>query len=62
MLVTHSVFVEHFRHFLGDHVTVILNGYEWNFFSRLGCGFLWSGSLGGLGRNFWCVTHRQSIH
>ena len=46
MLVTHPVFVEHLRHFLGDHVAIVLNGYERDFFSHLGHG-LWSWSFGG---------------
>ena len=57
----HPVFVEHLRHFLGDHVTVVLNGNERDFFSHLGRG-LWSGSFGGLGWTLWCVTHAESIH
>jgi hypothetical protein len=61
VLVTHSVFVEHLRHFLGDHVTIVLNGNERDFFSCLGHGH-WIGSFGGLGWTLWCLTHRQSIH
>jgi hypothetical protein len=57
----HSVFIEHFGHFLGDHVTIVLNGNEWDFFSWLGRG-LWSGSFGGLGGSLWCLTHGESIH
>ncbi len=59
--MTHPVFVEHLRHFLGDHVTIVLNGNERDFFSRLGRG-LWSGSLGGLGGSFWSLTHAGIIH
>ena len=55
------VFVEHFGHFFGDHVTIVLNGNERDFFSWLGHG-LWSGSLGGRGWNFWCLTHGGIIH
>jgi len=61
VLVTNSVFIKHFGHFLGDHVTIVLNGNERDFFSWLGRG-LWSGSFGDLGRTFWCLTHAQSIH
>jgi len=61
MLVTHPIFVEHLRHFLGDHVTVVLNGNERDFFSRLGHG-LWSGSFWTIGWTFWCVTHVEIIH
>ena len=57
----HPVFVEHLGHFLGDHVTIVLNGNERDFFSHLGHG-LWSRSFGALGRTFWCVTHGESIH
>ena len=61
MLVADSVFVEHFGHFFGDHVTIVLNGNERDFFSWLGH-WLWSRSFGTLGWNFWRVTHGQSIH
>ena len=61
MLVTDSIFVEHLRHFLGDHVTIVLNGNERDFFSHLGHGF-WSGNFRGRGWSFWCVTHGESIH
>lgn len=61
MLVADPVFVEHLCHFLGNHVAIVLNSYEWNFFSDLGHG-LWSGNLRGCGRSFWCLTHRESIH
>ena len=57
----HPVFVEHLRHFLGDHVTIVLNGNERDFFSWLGHG-LWSGSFGGLGGSLWCLTHGKIIH
>lgn len=56
-----SVFVEHLRHFLGDYVAIVLNSNERDFFSHLGHG-LWSGGFGGLGWNFWRVTHEGSIH
>jgi len=61
MLVTYPVFVEHLGHFLGDHVAIVLNGDEGNFFSDLGHG-LWSGSFGRLGGSFWCFTHAEIIH
>ena len=51
MLVTDSVFIEHLRHFLGDHVAIVLNGNERDFFSWLDHG-LWSGSFRGLGGVF----------
>jgi len=57
----HPVFVEHLRHFLGDHVTIVLNGNERDFFSWLGHG-LWSGRFRNLGGTLWCVTHSESIH
>ena len=59
--MTHSVFIEQIRHFLGDHVTIVLNGNERDFFSHLGHG-LWSGSFGGCSWSFWCLTHGESIH
>jgi hypothetical protein len=61
MLMAHPVFVEHLRHFLGDHVTIVLNGNERDFFSRLGHGF-WSGGFRGLGGSLWGLTHGKSIH
>ena len=61
MLVRYSVFIEHFGHFLGDHVTIVLNGNERDFFPWLGRG-LWSGSFGGRGWTFWCLTHTEIIH
>ena len=62
VLMRDSVFIEHFRHFLGDHVTIVLNGNERDFFSHLGHG-LWSGRLGDLvGGIFWGFTHGESIH
>ena len=57
----HPIFIEHFGHFLGDHVTIVLNGNERDFFSWLGRR-LWSGSFGGLGGSFWCLTHAEIIH
>lgn len=59
--MTHPVFVEHFGHFLGDHVTIVLNSYEGDFFSHLGYG-LRSRNFGGLGWALWCLTHKESIH
>jgi hypothetical protein len=65
VLVTHPVFVEHLGHFLGDHVAIVLNSHERDFFSSLGLG-LRSGSFLTFdwtrGWSFWCVTHRKSIH
>ena len=62
VLVRNSIFIEQCGHFLGDHVTVVLNGDEWDFFSHLGHG-LWRGSLGGLGGgSFWGLTHAGIIH
>lgn len=62
MLVTDPVFVEHLGHFFGDHVAIVLNGNERDFFSRLGHG-LWGRSLGDLGGgSFWCLTHAGIIH
>jgi hypothetical protein len=61
VLVRNSVFVEHLRHFLGDHVTIVLNGNERNFFSHFGHG-LGSRTFGTLGWTLWCLTHRYSIH
>ncbi len=61
MLVTDPVFVEHLGHFLGDHVTIVLNGNERDFFSWLGH-WLWSGSLGGRSWNFRRLTHEGIIH
>ena len=58
VLVTHPVFVEHLCHFLGDHVAIVLNGDERDFFPDLGHG---SGA-GTSGQGFWCLTHRESIH
>ena len=40
----YSIFIEHFGHFLGDHVTIVLNGDERDFFSYLGHR-LWSGTF-----------------
>jgi hypothetical protein len=57
----HPVFVEHLRHFFGDHVTIVLNGNERDFFSWLDHG-LWSGSFRGLGGALWCLTHTEIIH
>ena len=57
----HPVFVEHLRHFFGDHVTIVLNGNERDFFSWLGHG-LWSGRFGGLGWALWYLTHTEIIH
>jgi hypothetical protein len=59
--MAHSIFVEHLGHFFGDHVTIVLNGNKLDLFSHLGHG-LWSGSFWGCGRNFWCITHGESIH
>ena len=59
MLVTHPVFVEHLGHFLGDHVTIVLNGNERDFFSHLGHGL---GSFWNVGWTFWCLTHAEIIH
>jgi len=56
-----SVFIEQFGHFLGDHVTIVLNGDERDFFSRLGHG-LWNRSFEGLGWTLWCLTHGDIIH
>ena len=62
VLMRDSVFIEHFSHFFGDHVTIVLNGNERDFFSHLGHG-LWGGSLGDLGGgSFWCLTHTEIIH
>ncbi len=61
VLMRYSIFIEHLRHFLGDHVAVVLNGNERDFFSWLGHG-LWSGSFRGLGGSLWCLTHGKSIH
>ncbi len=61
MLVRNSVFIEHFGHFLGDHVTIVLNGNERDLFSRLDHG-LWSGSFWTFGWTFWCFTHKEIIH
>ncbi len=61
MLVTHPVFVEHLGHFFGDHVTIVLNSNERDFFSWLDHG-LWSGSFRGLGGSLWCLTHGKIIH
>ena len=61
VLMADSVFVEHFGHFFGDHVTIVLNGNERDFFSWLGH-WLWSGSFVGLGGSLWCLTHGKSIH
>jgi hypothetical protein len=57
----HPIFVEHFRHFLGDHFIIVWNENERDFFSCLGRS-LWSGSFWALGWSFWCVTHTESIH
>ena len=57
----HPIFIEHFGHFLGDHVTIVLNGNERDFFSHFGHGF-WSRSFGAFGWTLWCLTHRHSIH
>jgi hypothetical protein len=61
MLVTHPVFVEHRSHFLGDHVAIVLNGNERDFFSHFGHGF-WSGGFWAVGWTFWCFTHADTIH
>ena len=61
MLMTHSIFVEHRGHFLGDHVTIVLNGNKWDFFSWLSHR-LYGRSLGGRGWSLWCLTHGKSIH
>jgi hypothetical protein len=57
----YSIFIEHFGHFFGDHVAIVLNGNERDLFSRLGHG-LWSWSFGGLGGSLWWLTHGKSIH
>lgn len=61
VLMADSVFVEHLGHLFGDHVTIVLNGNERDFFSHLGHG-LGSRTFGTLGWTFWCLTHRHSIH
>ena len=61
VLVADPVFVEHLVHLLGDHIAIVLNGNERNFFSDLGHR-LWSGNFRGCGGSFWCLTHRGSIH
>jgi hypothetical protein len=61
MLVTDPVFVKHLCHFLGNHVAIVLNGDEGNFFSDLGYG-LWSGNLRDRVWSFWSLAHRKSIH
>ena len=55
------VFVEHLRHLFGDHVAVVRDGNERDFFSHFGHGS-GSRSFGTLGWIFWRVTHGQSIH
>ncbi len=57
----HPVFIEHLGHFFGDHVTVVLNGDERDFFSRLGHG-LRSESFRGRVWSFWSLIHTESIH
>ena len=57
VLVGDLVFLEQVGHFFGDHVIIILNSDERDFFSRLGFIFrrrrIWL---------FWIVTHSFSIH
>ena len=61
VLMRDSVFIEHFRHFLGDHVAIVLDGHERDLFSYLGH-WLWCGSFRGRGGSFWGFTHGESIH
>lgn len=57
MLVGNLVFFEELSHFLGHHISIILNGDERDLFSRLGI-FVWRGLV----RLFWIVNHIISIH
>jgi len=51
------VFLEHLRHFLGDHVAIVGDRDDGELFSHLG--FRCRRRLIGL---FWCVSHDVSIH
>ena len=55
----HPVFIEHLGHFLGDHVAIVLNGNERDFFPgffrSFGCWRVWLWL-------FWLVVHAESIH
>ena len=59
--MTDSVFIEHFGHFLGDHVPIVWNGNERDFFSDFGLA-LGSRTFGTLGWTLWFLTHTYSIH
>lgn len=61
MLMRHSVFIEHFSHFLRDHVPIVWNGNERDFFSYFGR-TLRSRTFGIRGWALWCSTHIDSIH
>lgn len=57
VLVGHLVFLKQLGHFFGDHIAIILNSDEGDFFSHLRLFFrqrlVWL---------FWIVTHTSSIH
>ncbi len=57
VLVGNLVFLEQLGHFFGDHITIILNGDEGDFFSHRG--FFVRRRLF---RLFWLVGHEMSIH
>jgi hypothetical protein len=56
-----SVLIEHLRHFFRNHVTIVGDRHEWDFFPYPGHA-LGSGTFGALGGALWCVTHSESIH
>lgn len=57
MLVGDLIFFEELRHFFRHYISIILNGDERDFFSRLGL-FV----RRGLVRLFGLVSHKLSIH
>jgi hypothetical protein len=55
----HSIFIEDFGHFLGDHVAVVWNGNQRDFFPDL---FYTFGRRRVCRRLFWLIVHVESIH
>ncbi len=55
----HPIFIEHFCHFFGDHVAVVWNGNQRDFFPRFFCTFCRRRVCR---RLFWLVVHAESIH
>ncbi len=61
MLVTHPILVEQLGHFLRNHIPIVRNRDERDFFAGLGVGL---GRLRVLGGRCWAglVAHKTSIH